>query len=136
MSDSFVAKLVDETLALQKRGQDSLSSLELKISDYGLNFMKGSFIPQSQVLRFQSSIGTFDVPMNWSIFNHSHEATVLSQDHDPDLFFQVIKAAWKLPLEQILVMHADGFCYLVGLKKNEASHLHDLMHPQRWLKTA
>jgi hypothetical protein len=31
--------------------------------------------------------------------------------------------------------HADGFCYIVGLKSGDETHLHDLLNPQEWLKT-
>lgn len=137
MADNFVSFLVDQTLELQKKGERKLSTLELKLSDYELNYFKGSFIPQSQVLRFKTSFGVFDVPMNWSVFAHGDtEYTVLNKKNDPDLFFSVMKKAWGLPIEDLLLIQADGFCYLVGLKKGESTHLHDLVNPQEWLKTA
>lgn len=135
----FLAFLVDETLKLQKNGEVELSSLELKLKDYGLNFFKGVFIPQLQVLRFNTSFGQLDVPINWSIFSHASQDTghtILDHVNDTDHFFTVIKNSWNNAFEKILVTHDDGFCYLVGLKAGEDSHLHDLLNPQVWLKAA
>lgn len=140
MSDKdFVSFLVDETLKLQKSGEVKLSSLELKLKDYGLNFLKGEFIPQAQILRFTTPFGNLDVPVNWSVFsieNSMAQYTLLDEKNDVDSFFIVIKAAWKTPIEKLLITHDDGFCYLVGLKQGEEVHLHDLINPQEWLKTA
>ena len=135
----FVSFLVDETLKLQKSGQVELSSLEHKIKDYGLNFLKGEFIPQSQVLRFTTPFGNLDVPINWSVFsveNSMAQYTLLDAHHDQDNFFEVIKMAWNMPIEKLLITHDDGFCYIVALKSGEEVHLHDLINPQVWLKTA
>jgi hypothetical protein len=135
--DNFLSFLVDETLKLQKRGEGKLSSLEQKLGDYGLNFCKGVFIPQSQVLRFKTPMGNLDVPMNWSVFSCvGTDHRVLDKDNDMDNFFTVIKSAWKLPLEKVVIIHADGFCYLVGLTEEQDCHLHDLLNPQEWLKSA
>lgn len=133
----FLNFLVDETLKLQGSGQGNLSSLELKLNDYGLNFLKGEFIPQSQLLRFNTPFGVMDVPVTWSIFCCEGKSyTLLDKSSDKDDFFTVMKFAWKLPLEKMLILHADGFCYMVGLKSGEDSHLRDLLNPQEWLKTA
>jgi hypothetical protein len=135
--NDFLTFLVDETLKLQKRGEGKLSSLEQKLSDYGLNAWKGVFIPQSQVLRFETSLGRMDVPMNWSVFSCvGSDYRVLDKNNDTDNFFSVMKSAWKLPLEKVVIIHADGFCYLVGLTQEQEHHLHDLLNPQEWLKTA
>lgn len=140
MSDKdFVSFLLDETLKLQKSGQVQLSSLELKLKDYGLNFLKGEFIPQAQILRFTTPFGNLDVPINWSVFsmeNSLAQFTLLDEKNDIDSFFMVIKMAWKQPIEKLLITHDNGFCYIVGLKAGEESHLHDLTNPQEWLKTA
>ncbi|MES2528305.1 MAG: hypothetical protein V4598_14555 [Bdellovibrionota bacterium] len=138
MADNdFLSFLVDETLKLQKRGEEKLSSLETKLNDYGLNYWKGDFIPQSQVLRFITPMGAMDVPMNWSVFSCvGSDHRILDKQNDTDNFFSVIKAAWKLPLEKVVIIHADGFCYLVGLTHDQQGHLHDLLNPQEWLKTA
>lgn len=135
----FLSFLVDETLKLQASGEVGLSSLELKLTDYNLSFMKGEFIPQSQMLRFQTPMGELDIPINWSVFSLTDEGEVdhvLSPDNDRDLFFKVLKSAWSQELEKVLVTHSDGFCYIVGLKAGEESHLHDLMNPQEWLSAA
>lgn len=135
--NDFLTFLVDETLKLQKRGEVKLSSLELKLNDYALNFWKGEFIPQAQVLRFTTPMGNMDVPMNWSVFSCvGSDHRVLDKENDMDNFFTVIKGAWKLPLTKVVIIHADGFCYLVGLTTEQECHLHDLLNPQEWLKTA
>ncbi|WP_408098269.1 hypothetical protein ACJVC5_04975 [Peredibacter sp. HCB2-198] len=135
----FLTFLVDETLKLQKSGEVELSSLELKLTDYGLSYLKGEFLPQSQVLRFQSPFGLLDIPINWSVFSlesTSGKDVILSSDNDPDMLLAVLKTAWNSEHERMLIIHADGFCYIVGLKAGEELHLHDLQNPQEWLKAA
>ncbi|WPU65327.1 hypothetical protein [Peredibacter starrii] len=135
----FLAFLVDETLKLQKSGEVELSSLELKLNDYGLSYLKGEFLPQSQVLRFKTSFGVLDIPINWSVFaleSTSGHDVILSESNDPDLLLTVLKTAWVPDHERMLIIHADGFCYIVGLKTGEELHLHDLQNPQEWLKAA
>jgi hypothetical protein len=133
----FLSFLVDETLKLQHRGEVSLSSFEHKINDYKLSFLKGEFIPQSQVLRFKTSFGPLDIPINWSVFAIDNEqGAILDPKNDEDHFFEVIRLAWDKSFEKLLITHADGFCYLVGLKAGEETYLHDLLNPQEWLKTA
>lgn len=135
----LISFLVDETLKLQKNGHGGLSSLELKLTDYRLDFFKGVFIPQAQILRFKTPMGNLDVPINWSIFsieNSMAEYTLLDEKKDVDNFFKVMKGAWKDPIEKLLVTHDDGFCYIVALKAGEDVHLHDLLNPQEWLKGA
>jgi hypothetical protein len=139
MDKDFVSFLVDETLKLQKSGEVELSSFERKLQDYRLDFLKGEFIPQAQTLRFDTPFGNIDVPVNWSVFSvekPSNDYSILDDKNDADRFFYVIKSAWNKPLDKMLITHADGFCYLVGLKRGEDSHLHDLLNPQEWLKTA
>ena len=134
----FVTFLLDETLKLQSSGESQLSSLELKLRDYELEFFKGSFIPQSQMLRFSTHFGDLDIPVNWSVFsveNAQSDYTLLDPDTDQDCFFDVLKSAWGIPMEKLLITHADGFCYMVGLKSGDDTHLHDLLNPQEWLKT-
>lgn len=135
----FVTFLVDETLKLQESGKSELSSLELKLSDYGLNFLKGEFIPQSQTLRFKSPVGNLDMPVNWSIFsmeNSLAQYTILDAKNDVDNFFLIMQSVWAKPIEKLLITHDDGFCYIVGLRSGEESHLHDLLSPQEWFKSA
>lgn len=135
--NDFLTFLVDETLKLQKRGEGKLSSLEQKLTDYGLNAWKGEFIPQAQVLRFRTPMGNLDVPMNWSVFSCvGSDHRVLDKNNDMDNFFSVIKSSWKIPVEKVVIIHADGFCYMVGLTQDQEGHLHDLLNPQEWLKTA
>ena len=138
-SKDFVSFLVDETLKLQKSGEVELSSLELKLTDYGLDFLKGEFIPQTQIIRFKTPFGNLDVPINWSIFsieNSLAQFTILDEKNDVDNFFLIIKMAWKQSIEKMLITHDDGFCYIIGLKQGEEVHLHDLLNPQIWLKSA
>lgn len=138
-NSDFLSFLVDETLKLQKSGEVELSSLECKLTDYGLNFIKGEFMPMTQVLRFQTSFGLIDVPVNWSVFaiDSAHGGDiVLSLSNDDDHLLEILKGAWNPNIEKMLVTHADGFCYLVGLKAGEENHLHDLLNPQEWLKAA
>lgn len=135
----FVSFLVDETLKLQKSGESELSSLEHKLSDYDLNFYRGEFIPQSQTLRFSTPFGKLDVPVNWSVFSLdaiSGGHAILDSHNDQDHFFAVIKEAWPNAIDKLLVTHADGFCYLVGLRKGDETYLHDLLNPTEWLKAA
>lgn len=135
----FLTFLVDETLKLQKSGGSELSTLELKLKDYGLAYLKGEFIPQYRILRFHAPFGHLDVPVNWSVFEileSDHPEHVLSKDHDPDHFFAVLTKAWDPQISKLLVTHADGFCYLVGLRVGEDNHLHDLLSPQELLRAA
>lgn len=131
----FLTFLVDETLKLHDRGESKLTSLEQKLTDYNLNFLKGEFIPQLQMLRFKTQFGMVDVPINWSLFE-CDGYTLLDQENDKDFFFSVLKSAWTIPMERLLVLHADGFSYLVAFKMGEEAHLHDIVNPQEWLKSA
>lgn len=137
----FVSFLVEETFKLQKSGESQLSSLDQKLSDYSLAFLKGEFIPQSQMLRFITPFGLMDIPINWSYFDldYASQSHVLLDSHnDSEHFFQIIKQAWNQSLEMILILHADGFCYMVGLKEGEEGYLHDLIpqSPHRLLRSA
>jgi hypothetical protein len=135
----FYSFLVDETLKLQQSGEAELSSLELKLKDYKLQFLKGEFIPQSQMLRFEAPFGVMDIPINWSIFSldwNTFQDVVLTANDDKDHFLEVMKATWNSEFSKMLVTHSEGFCYLVGLKAHDEVHLHDLLTPQEWLKTA
>ena len=133
----FLSFLVDETIKLQKTGVIKLSSFELKLSDYKLSFLRGEFIPQSQVLRFIASFGKIDIPVNWSVFSidpSDKQGVILSKEIDDDHLFEILISNWNPEFSKILVTHADGFCYLVGLTPNDEAHLHDLQNPQEWLK--
>lgn len=135
----FLSFLVDETLKLQKSGEVELSSLELKLNDYKLSFIKGEFIPQSQVLRFNTAFGVIDIPINWSLFsleNSESSDQVISDENDHDHLLELFKLSWDRSIHQLLVTHADGFCYIVGLKAGEEYYIHDLLNPQELLKAA
>lgn len=138
MAEDFLSFLVNETFKLQKSGEVELSSLELKLKDYGLNFLKGEFIPQTQMLKFNTPFGPLDVPVSWKIFGVENNVThtLLWKENDKDLFFSVLSQAWNMEMEKLLITHADGFCYLVAMKTGEDSCLHDLLNPQEWLKAA
>jgi hypothetical protein len=139
MSEDFFSFLVDETMKLQKSGEVELSSFELKLKDYGLGYLKGEFIPQSQMLRFSTQFGALDIPINWKMFSvddHHMNHLILDGENDPDQFFSVLTKVWNPKMEKMLITHADGFCYIVGLKAGEDCFLHDLMNPQQWVKTA
>ncbi len=134
----FLTFLVDETLKLQKKGEAKLSSLELKLTDYKLDFIRGEFVPQSQMLRFRSTFGVFDIPVNWSIFSAEEfsQYCVLSEKDDHDCLFKVLQTAWDPRFTKILITHSDGFCYLVGLQAGDESHLRDLITHQENYKAA
>lgn len=128
----FLTFLVDETIKLQKSGEEKLSSLELKLKDYGIVYFKGAFLPQTQLLRFQTNFGVLDIPVTWSSFKDAADV-ILSQENDPDFLFQIMKQNWNSAITKLLITNADGFCYLVGLKEGEENHLHDLLNPQELL---
>jgi hypothetical protein len=132
----FLSFLVDETLKLQKNGGKNLSSLELKLSDYGLCFLKGEFIPQTQMLRFLSPFGVLDVPVNWSVFDVQSSDHVVTVKNDSDYLLEVLRKAWVPNLEQLLVTHGDGFCYIVGLRTGEEYYMNDILNPQEMLSAA
>jgi hypothetical protein len=138
MAADFLSFLVDETLKLQRSGEIELSSFELKLNDYKLNFMKGEFVPQLQVLRFHTKFGVLDIPVNWSVFSIEAGSgdIVLSAEDDSDHIFEVVRSAWDPSFTKMLITHADGFCYLVGLKLHEEVHLRDLLNPQELLQAA
>ena len=140
MSNSgFLSFLVDETFKLQSSGEVQLSSLEQKLWDYELSFLKGEFLPQTQLLRFQTPFGAMDIPVNWSVFaldDQKFTHIILDFENDVDSLFTVIQSAWSSELKQILITHADGFCYMVGLRPGDEAHLHDLLNPQVLLRSA
>ncbi len=132
----FLSFLVDETLKLHKSGGDNLSCLELKLCDYGLSFLKGEFIPQTQMLRFISTLGIIDIPVNWSIFDTQSLDHVVTAKNDHDYLLEILRKSWLPTLEQLLITHADGFCYIVGVRAGEEYHLHDVLNPQEMLRAA
>lgn len=135
----FLSFLVDETFKLQKDGEAALSRLELKIKDYQLEFLKGEFIPQTQMLRFETPFGLMDIPINWSIFNTQVNSTcdhIIGLENDDDHLLNVLTKSWNVKAKKLLITHADGFCYVVGLRAGEENHIHDLLQDQEFLKAA
>jgi hypothetical protein len=133
----FLTFLVDETLKLQKTGESNLSSMELKLRDYDLLFLRGEFIPQFQVIRFSTSFGVLDIPINWSVFSvDTLSFQILNEKNDPDCLFKVLQNEWNKRIKQIVISHADGFCYLIGLREGEDCFLHDLLNRRDNLNAA
>jgi hypothetical protein len=141
----FLSFLVDETFKLQISGEAELSSLELKLRDYGLIFFRGEFVPQLQIFRFWTSFGILDIPINWSVFaadtiNYRDKKSsldhVIDNENDNDHLLCVLRSVWPDDLQKILITHAEGFCYVVGLRLGEDSHLHDLLNPTGFLNAA
>lgn len=134
----FLSFLVDETFKLHESGVVESSGLDLKLHDYGLMFLKGEFIPQTQMIRFKSPHGFLDMPINWSVFNPDSglQDVVLSSENDQDALFSVMKTCWNFSMNKMLVMNDGGFCYLIALRVEDESHLHDLLNPQEWLQKA
>jgi hypothetical protein len=133
----FLTFLVDETLKLQRTGEANLSSLELKLKDYKLSFLRGEFVPQSQVMRFTTSFGVLDFPINWSIFSHECQTgQILNEGNDPDHLLIVLQKVWNSDIKQLLVSHADGFCYIIALREGDECYLHDLLRKHEALSAA
>jgi len=131
MAEDFLSFLVNETLKLQDSGESNLASLELKLMDYKLDFIKGHFIPQIKMLRFELNSGVLDVPINWKLFDFSDEETnfkLLNEKNDKDSFYKVLTKYWNKKFSSLLIIHSDGFCYVVGLKAGEENYLHDLIN--------
>lgn len=136
-SNDLVTFLVEETFKLQEASDESISGLEAKIQDYHLNYLKGYFIPQTQMLRFNGPFGCIDIPTNWSHFsieNSLAEYTLMNDHNDADMFFKVIQNAWGIQLKSLVVTHENGFCFIIGLKSGEEVHLRDLLSSEEWLK--
>lgn len=139
MADSdFISFLVNETLRLQDSHKEHLSSLELKLQDYSLSYIRGFFIPQYRVLRFKAEMGTIDVPINWSVFSvgEHQDGIILDSEADKDALFEIFQKNWQPEMKKLLIAHAEGYCYLIGLKESEVVHLHDLLNPQEWMSVA
>lgn len=131
----FLSLLVDETLKLHKTEVTELTHLETKLKDYQLQFIRGEFIPQTQMLRFQTSFGVLDVPSNWSLFMND-DYSVVSSHQDEELFLSVLKNTWNPKFDKLLITHSDGFSYVIGLKSGEEAHLRDLVEQPILLKSA
>lgn len=135
----FLSFLVDETLKLHNGRDLQLQSLELKLMDYGLIYLKGEFVPQLKILRFETPFGLVDIPINWSIFSSETVSSIghiVCDKNDDDHLLKILKTAWAKEIEKILITHADGFCYIVGLKIGDENYVHDLLSPTEFLDSA
>jgi hypothetical protein len=133
----FLTFLVDETLKLQKTGQANLSSLELKLKDYKLSFLKGEFIPQTKVMRFMTSFGALDFPINWSIFSGECSSNLMiHESNDQDHLLKILQTTWSSEMKRLLISHDDGFCYFIALRQGDECYLHDLLNRQETLSAA
>lgn len=136
---NFLNFLVDETFRIQEKSYNELWSLERKLVDYRINFLRGEFIPQIQLLRFQTPLGIIDIPVNWSCFalEQGQDYTHLRSDNDPERFLAILKSSWDKNLSSLLITHAQGYCYIIGLSEADERHLDDLINPQEiFIKTA
>lgn len=136
---NFLNFLVDETFRLQETNHSELSSLEHKLKDYGIHYLRGEFIPQTQLLRFYAPMGILDIPTNWSCFalEHGQDYTHLRADNDPENFLSILKSAWKKDLSSLLITQSQGYCYIIGLGLADEEHFADLINPQEiFIRTA
>ncbi|MFA5583646.1 MAG: hypothetical protein WDA09_05475 [Bacteriovoracaceae bacterium] len=134
---NFLNFLVEETLKLHSQ-TTSFCDLERKLIDYDILFLRGEFVPQIQMLRFQSHWGMIDIPINWSCFNLEQ-----GQDYywvragDPEeTLLKVMAKKWDSQVNSLLIMQAEGYCYIIGLKESDEFYLRDLINPQEILTKA
>lgn len=131
---NFLSLLVDETLTLH----DSILSfndLERKLSDYSISYVRGEFIPQIQMLRFNTPMGLIDVPINWSCFalDQGKDYCWVTEKNDSENLLKVMRVSWDAKIKSLLVIQSQGYCYLVGLKEADEYYLRDLVNPQEVL---
>lgn len=126
--------LVEETYQLENNHL-TFSDLERKLYDFEISFLRGEFIPQIQMLRFHTPMGTIDVPVNWSCFalDQGREYHWITASNDEDNLLKVMKLSWDKELKSLLVLQSDGYCYLIGLKEADEYHFDDLINPQEIL---
>ena len=72
----------------------------------------------------------------FSLENKVSTDQIISTENDKDHLLAVLKGLWSPSVKKLLVTHADGFCYIVGLKAGEEYYIHDILNPQELLKTA
>jgi len=128
MSADFLTFLVNETF--KHKQAEGTTLFEQKLNDYGLNYKRGEFIPQLQILRFNTELGLIDCPVNWSLFS-IEDHIIIDENKDSDHLFSILNKHW--PMNKLLIAQADGFCFMVFLKKGEDVHLRDLLNPQEFL---
>lgn len=128
---NFLNFLVDETFRIQESSQQ-FCDLERKLKDFSIDFLRGEFIPQIQMLRFKTSMGLLDVPINWSCFNleQGEDYKWIHNGNDQENLLKVMKSSWNQELKSLLIMQAQGYCYLIGLKESDEFYLKDLVNPQ------
>ena len=136
---NFLNFLVDETFRIQEKSHNELWSLERKLNDYRINFLRGEFIPQTQLLRFKTPLGLLDIPINWSCFapEVGRDFTHLRSDNDPESLLAILKSSWDKNLSSLLITQAQGYCYIIGLSQTDEQHFEDLINPQEiFIRTA
>lgn len=135
---NFLNFLVDETLRHHRDDFHAFSDLERKLSDYGISFLRGEFIPQIHMLRFITPMGVIDIPTNWSSFSleHGQGYCWVKSDTDGDGLLHILQQAWQPSMKSLLVTHSEGYCYIIGLKESDEYYLEDLVNPQEILLRA
>lgn len=132
---NFLSFLVDETFRLQSQNARTFCDLERKLTDYGISFLRGEFIPQIQMLRFNTPMGILDVPINWSSFalDEGRDYNWIKNGSDQEELLNVMKASWNPEMKSLLVMQAQGYCYIISLTESDEFYLKDLINPQEIL---
>jgi hypothetical protein len=120
---NFYQKLVEETLRHQSTTKHLHSqSLDKKLNHFGLNYLKGMFIPQTGLIRFQTKLGPIDIPSNWSHFKQlvdSESDQMLSLKEDDDHFLDILQHYYEDSFSYIWLTLEEGYCYLVMIKKHQ-----------------
>ncbi len=119
----FYQKLVEETLRHQSGTKHlQTQSLDKKLRHFELNFLKGMFIPQTGLIRFQTKIGPLDIPSNWSHFKQlvdSESDQFLNLKEDDDHFLDILQHYFQDTFSYIWLTLDEGNCYLVMIKKHQ-----------------
>ncbi|HLW58052.1 MAG TPA: hypothetical protein VKY27_11725 [Bacteriovoracaceae bacterium] len=128
---NFLNFLVDETFRIQESSLQ-FCDLERKLKDFSIAFLRGEFIPQIQMLRFETPMGVLDVPITWSCFDleQGEDYKWINTSNDQESLLKVMKKSWNPELKSLLIMQAQGYCYLIGLKECDEFYLKDLVNPQ------
>jgi len=131
---NFLNFLVDEAFELHSQ-VDSFCDLERKLSDYEILFLRGEFIPQIQMLRFRSHLGPIDIPINWSCFSleQGQDYHWIKAGDPEEALLKVMTKKWNPEIKSLLIMQAEGYCYMIGLKETDEFYLKDLVNPQEIL---
>ena len=120
---NFFQTLVEETLKHQTKTKNlHTQNLEKKLRHFELNFLKGMFIPQTGLIRFQTKIGPLDIPSNWSHFKQlmdSESDQLLNLKEDDDHFLDVLQHYYGERFTYVWMTMEEGYCYLVMIKKHQ-----------------